>query len=245
MRSPPGCIDQNYGHRKSRKVRSVPGGSWILVGVAAPHLARSSRLLAFRLPAFRLQCVGWRDVSEYAAVYGPPERWTSNGFIKKLQVRMGDCAAAPSRPHTRLTPVVGLRPAPCCSAGEEDGVLHVLARARRMRTQARAAGEGVHLRAGQGQVKRVPRALRSSSRGCTALRGQCDACTTRLPPQDFRLPSLPAATLQARQSRPRRWSPPVLSLHPIKLNWRSGHHGSIAGCLVAHAACRRGGSASA
>lgn len=37
--------------------------------------------------AFRLQCVGWRDVSEYAAVYGPPERWTSNGFIKKLQVK--------------------------------------------------------------------------------------------------------------------------------------------------------------
>jgi len=35
----------------------------------------------------RLQCVGWRDVYEYCTVYGEPERWGEDGFIKCLRVK--------------------------------------------------------------------------------------------------------------------------------------------------------------
>ena len=36
---------------------------------------------------YRLQSCGWRDIVEYESVYGEPERWLSNEFIKCLRVK--------------------------------------------------------------------------------------------------------------------------------------------------------------
>jgi len=36
---------------------------------------------------FRLQTAGWKDIFEYRAVYGEPERWPDNDFIKCLRVK--------------------------------------------------------------------------------------------------------------------------------------------------------------
>lgn len=38
---------------------------------------------------YRLQFCGWRDEAEYTAIYGEPERWSSEegGFISKIQLK--------------------------------------------------------------------------------------------------------------------------------------------------------------
>jgi len=37
--------------------------------------------------AFRFQAAGWRSEEEYAAHYGPAQRWPRNQFIKTLQAK--------------------------------------------------------------------------------------------------------------------------------------------------------------
>lgn len=36
---------------------------------------------------YRLQAVGWKDIYEYEATYGDPDRWHSTGSIKCLRVK--------------------------------------------------------------------------------------------------------------------------------------------------------------
>jgi len=36
---------------------------------------------------YRLQSVGWKDIFEYRAKYGEPDRWEENGYIKCLRVQ--------------------------------------------------------------------------------------------------------------------------------------------------------------